>query len=132
MAQKLYAITRGCYSDYTIIALTTDKARAEQLRKMHSKNYDEAQIETFEDGIPNDWYTPHRFWRIYLSEDGSEFSVEEYWDEESYDDTCAIETSLSNGLMGYRIENITADSRDKALKIARDRRAAHIVRKNML
>lgn len=132
MAHELYAVTRGCYSDYTIIALTTDKVRAEQLRKMHSNSYNEAKIETFEDGIPNDWYTPHRFWRIYLSEDGSEFSVEEYWDKDWYDDIDVVKTRLSNGLLGYEIEKITADSRDKALKIARDRTAARIVMENML
>ena len=49
----IYAITTGTYSDYCIRALTTDKARAEFLKKYYSSGYDNAEIEEFLDGDPN-------------------------------------------------------------------------------
>lgn len=42
---KLYAITDGEYSDYGIITLTADEAKAERLAKMLNAN-----IEEYEDG----------------------------------------------------------------------------------
>lgn len=49
----IYAITTGTYSDYCIRALTTDKERAEFLKKYYSSGYDNAEIEEFLDGDPN-------------------------------------------------------------------------------
>lgn len=48
----LYAITSGEYSAYGICAITSDKERAERLRKFYSRDGDEAQIEEFIDGDP--------------------------------------------------------------------------------
>lgn len=47
---KLYAITKGEYSGYHIIALTTSLSKAKRLRKVYSDEYGDAQIEEFEDG----------------------------------------------------------------------------------
>ena len=48
---KLYAITKGEYSDYRIITLTTDKERAERLAKLCSTDYEDATVEEYEDGV---------------------------------------------------------------------------------
>lgn len=47
---KLYAITKGEYSDYHIVALTASLSKAKRLREIYSDVYHDAQIETFEDG----------------------------------------------------------------------------------
>ncbi len=47
---RIYAITKGRYSDYHICALTADKEKAKRLKKIYSDTYDEACIEVFEDG----------------------------------------------------------------------------------
>lgn len=47
---KIYAITKGEYSDYHICALTTSKSKAEKLQKIYSDTCFDACIEEFEDG----------------------------------------------------------------------------------
>lgn len=47
---KIYAITKGTYSDYHICALTLDKEKAGRLKKVYSDSWGEAIIEVFEDG----------------------------------------------------------------------------------
>ena len=43
-----YVITRGCYSDYEICAVTLNKDRAERLKQLYSNRIDEAEIEEWE------------------------------------------------------------------------------------
>lgn len=47
--EKIYAVTKGSYSAYHIIALTTDKERAEHIAKIFSDGWDDAEVEEFED-----------------------------------------------------------------------------------
>ena len=55
---KLYAVTKGEYSGYHIIALTADKDVAEKLAKkysnrtnMYGDGFEDAQVEEYEDGV---------------------------------------------------------------------------------
>ena len=48
--KTIYVITKGIYSDYHICAVATDKTRAEELRLFFSDQYEEANIEEYEDG----------------------------------------------------------------------------------
>lgn len=75
---KIYAITKGTYSDYHICALTVNKEKAEHLKKLYTDEYDEAFIEIFEDGEGSE---PNLFWfcdrygdnpQIYEYNDGGE------------------------------------------------------------
>ena len=45
---KIYVITKGCYSDYHICAVTTNRKKANKLSKIMSDRYDDAEIETYE------------------------------------------------------------------------------------
>lgn len=47
---KIYAITKGDYSDYHICALTVNAQKAERLKALYSSDYQDAFIEEFEDG----------------------------------------------------------------------------------
>lgn len=51
---KLYAITKGCYSDYHICGIATSKEKAEKMVKFYSVPGDEAEIEEFEANQYND------------------------------------------------------------------------------
>ena len=44
-----YAITKGEYSDYHICAITADKEKAERLKKIYTDEWDDAEIEEYED-----------------------------------------------------------------------------------
>lgn len=46
---KIYVVTRGEYSDYSIITATLDRDVAEAVAKKFSSKYNEACIEEFED-----------------------------------------------------------------------------------
>lgn len=45
--KTFYAVTDGDYSDYHIIAITDNKERAENIKKLYSGNYSEPMIEEF-------------------------------------------------------------------------------------
>jgi hypothetical protein len=46
---KLYAVTKGSYSDYHIITLTRSKRRAEKIASLCSDRYDDAVVEEYDD-----------------------------------------------------------------------------------
>lgn len=62
---ELYAITKGDYSDYHICALTADKDKAEELRKVCSDRNGDAEIETYIDGDMED----RKLWWSYDADD---------------------------------------------------------------
>lgn len=45
--KTFYAVTDGDYSDYHIIAITDNKERAENIKKLYSGEYSEPMIEEF-------------------------------------------------------------------------------------
>lgn len=45
--KTFYAITDGDYSDYHIIAITDNKERAENIKKLYRSKYSEPMIEEF-------------------------------------------------------------------------------------
>lgn len=45
---KIYVITKGCYSDYHICAVTEDKYKADLLVKRFTDNREEAHIEEYD------------------------------------------------------------------------------------
>ena len=47
MNHKIYIITKGCYSDYHICAVTMDKSRAEKLKRLFDGRWEEAAIEEY-------------------------------------------------------------------------------------
>lgn len=74
---KIYAITKGIYSDYHICALTTSKSKAERLQKIYSDKYDDADIEEYEDGEGEDL---RLLW--FCDENGLNPEVRDYSSEE--------------------------------------------------
>ena len=130
---KLYAVTKGEYSAYRIIALTADKDVAEKLAKkysnrtnMYGDGFEDAKVEEYEDGVvllERDCY----FVRV---EDGNVTEVvapntEDTWffeEEELYNDS--VEPMQSNTNSYYT--HVLARNADEAAKIGKDRVMHHI------
>ena len=125
---KLYAITEGEYSDYRIIGLCSDKARAEKIcEQYNTKNYYEAKIEEFDDGAAIDVTIPVYEVRLFIKSGEvncvSELPVD-----------CAIEYHLGTYIFSdspifydnsiYRCF-VATPLEDTAIKIARDRLAQY-------
>ena len=64
--KTFYAVTDGDYSDYHIIAITDNKERAENIKKLYRSNYSEPMIEEFYDSEVKDQTT----WLIWAKSNG--------------------------------------------------------------
>lgn len=119
---KIYAVTKGDYSDYHIVALTLDKKKAKEMAKLHTykfkykddpKEYvDEAWVEEYEDG--EELVLPT--WRVWFSEgnvEQAEMSDFEWEDE-------AINESYVR---------VNAKDKESAIKIASEKRAMWLAEK---
>ena len=125
---KLYAVTKGDYSAYRIIALTASRDVAEKLAKkysnrtnMYGDGFEEAQVEEYEDGVvllDRDCY----FVRV---ENGNVTEVvppntEDTWffeEEELYNDSVGTMCSEKNSYYTH----VLARNADEAAKIGTDR-----------
>ena len=62
--RRIYVITAGYYSDYNILAATTDSDRAEYLRNFYeAEGYHDTRIEDYADGKPSVQVEPLVLWR---------------------------------------------------------------------
>lgn len=52
---KFYVVTKGEYSNYHIVAVSTDKKKAENLKKIHSSKYMETRIEIFNENVEKNY-----------------------------------------------------------------------------
>lgn len=120
MAQKIYVIMKGWYSDMSVEAATTDPIRAEELRRMHSDAYDDARIEEFEDGKSPHSHTPLLYFDVDLGEKGEVLHTRRFFDSPDLENEGARPRFYPDSFSLY---NIRADDEENAIKIARDRRA---------
>lgn len=121
---KLYAITRGDYSDYHIITLTANKSVAKQLAKRFSDEiYGNSRIEEYEDGaiiVGNKLY-------YVRMENGDITDVSP--DESDYDLYNNSVTRIKLGEKEIYYTHVLADSSSKAQKIGKDRIMKYIARR---
>lgn len=133
---KLYAVTKGEYSDYHIIALTADKDVAEKLAKKYSNRAnaycfaEDANVEEYEDGVvllDRDCY----FVRV---QGGNVTEVvapntEETWfneDEEIYNESI-VATNMNDSYYTY----VLARNPNEAAKIGKDRVMQYIASREL-
>ena len=135
---KLYAVTKGDYSAYHIIALTADKDVAGKLAKkysnrtnMYGDGFGEAKVEEYEDGVAlldRDCY----FVRV---ENGNVTEVvppntEDTWffeEDELYNDSVQPMKSDTNSYYTH----VLARNADEAAKIGKDRIMQHIASREL-
>lgn len=125
---KLYAVTKGDYSDYHIIVLTADKEAAKKIAKMYSNSeYGKAEVEEYEDGkiiLGKKLY----FVRVV---DGNVDDVAEDLSDYHLFDTSVFWGHMYGGKEMY-YTHVLADTAEKAEKIGKDRIMKYIAEKENL
>lgn len=122
---KLYAVTAGCYSDYHIVALCSDKNKAEKIAACCNDGYfsswDDADVCEFEDGIRMD--LDRSVFEVNVSTKFTSYGINELFGEDKIaaltGRTFKINEVRVRGDGSYNVY-VLADDADKALKIARD------------
>lgn len=120
-----YVVTKGNYSDYHIVAVTTDRDVAEQICNKFSGEYfwDEARIEEYLDGK----IMLRPAWTIYFDKSGNVTNCCACNDEYDYEYVGqVIEMNHDKGL----IVGVFADTKEAAIKIAAEKRAMYLAEKN--
>lgn len=121
---KIYVVTKGCYSDYHIVAATLDKDVAEAIRAKFDGNgiWDEATIEEFEDAE----IMLKSLWSVTFSPNGLLESVEDASDSEyNYENVNKCRTLKDGRVWVY----ISADTAGAAVKIAAEKRAEFLAQR---
>lgn len=120
----IYVITKGCYSDYHICGVATSREIAEKMKKVFSDRYNEADIEEFQENeYPQDYFPTH-YYECWLSEDGKQYSLREYWDINNLQ--IKINPHSKNAIT---VANIPYNNEEIVLKIARDARMQYLSEK---
>ena len=122
---KIYIITKGSYSDYHICAVSTDKKKAEILRKAFDDNDDwrKAQIETYEtDQFLTEIENGMKLYLCGVKDDGG-MSIITYESDLDYivpSDFKVRKYTKGNMAPGYGV-NVFAKDKEHACKIAADK-----------
>lgn len=126
---KLYAVTKGDYSDYHIITLTADKEAAKKIAKMFSDGeYDKAKVEEYEDGkiiLGKKLY----FVRVV---DGNVDDVAEELSDYYLFDTSVFRGHMYGGGKEMYYTHVLTDTAEKAAKIGKDRIMKYIAEEENL
>ena len=123
---KLYAVTKGDYSDYHIITLTASKDAAKKIAKRFSGTYD-AMVEEYEDG---EIVLGKKLYFVRMV-DGNMDDVTEDGSEYNLFDTSVYHGNTWGGKPMYYTHVLT-DSAEKAAKIGKDRIMKYIAEKEGL
>ncbi len=133
---KLYAVTKGEYSNYHIIALTANKDVAEKLAKQFSKRSgmcainEPANVEEYEDGEylvgKSVFFIRVKNGEVTQIEDGSADDTWLFPEEVLYDET------VSEDACGGYYTHVVADCAEKAAKIGKDRIMQHIAASELI
>jgi hypothetical protein len=118
---KIYVVTKGCYSDYHIIAATTDEKKAQEIKNRFDEDCDPADIEIFDDAdiCMRDIYS------VYFKYDMA-YRAEKRQPNDDYA-ASLVNTVYTHGkpLEGRGVVYVAADSEDEAFKIACEKWAQH-------
>lgn len=121
---EIYVVTKGCYSDYHIIAATTNKTAADEIARKMSTDWEAAQVEVFSDAKE---YYKKNFYNVRFDKYGHVKDIVDC-------DTCDLEYTFDSGnyLQEFSFGTnviVNADSADQAIKIACDTLAKHLAEK---
>lgn len=120
-----YAVTDGDYSDYRIIAITDNKERAENIKKLYSSKYSEPMIEEFFDSESKD----EAFYSVRYDTDGSyDVILREFDGDNSFNINIIKENTSHDGWWKYKVF-VMAKDEHHAIKIAQDLWAEHKAKK---
>ena len=127
----IYVIAKGYYSDYRVVAATTDEERAEVLKQLHTDDREDAEILEFEDGNSYlDESKARTSWYININKKGKEIeetcsacTIFDSDEDEVFSKGIPIFNGFPNGDFGFGTIVVNEPNKDKAMKIARERLA---------
>lgn len=127
---KLYAVTAGAYSDYHIVALCSERDKADKIREMYNKNHISwgcASVREYEDGVRVDLERP--VYRVVFNKSNAE--AKELYGEDKIDALFGYCTEMNrvDNCGNITIVRVSAENVDTAIKIARDLVAEYNARK---
>lgn len=114
--KTFYAVTDGDYSDYHIIAITDNKERAENIKKLYSSKYSEPMIEEFFDGEAKN----EALYDVLYSTDGSYNVTLQTFDKKYSSDINIIRENVPNNHWWKYQVLVIAKDENHAIKIAQD------------
>lgn len=117
MDKKIYIVTSGEYSDYSIDAVFSTKKKAEEYIQQYGTDY---TIEEYD--LDKEVEKKERLWKIEFDKNGVAKAYTQSCLINEKADTCYVSV-LWNGEC-YIHFYVNADSMDRAIKIARERYAA--------
>ncbi len=125
--EKIYVVTRGDYSDYHIVAATTDHELAKKIAAKFSNDWGECDIEEYDDAevmLKPAWY-------IYFDKAGNVCNTTECDSAYSYNRIGEVQERNSLWYSGnYHIYVVvSADDLESAIKIAAEKRAKYLAEK---
>ena len=121
LIQKVYVITKGAYSDYHICTITADPELAKRLAKIYSDDFNDAEIEEYRLNECN----KRQLYGVVFDKHGNIVKIKA--------DEYEIQKEEGIDTWSERDDDITfwvyAKDIDHAQKIAQDKRAEYIARK---
>lgn len=138
VSKTIYAVSRGSYSDYRIVALFSTKAKAQgYIAAVKFDSYDDAEIEEFQlDPDTADLLQRgYSVWRVVMLRDGStervdrtdnsQYDVEDAPTFHIWERTKAV-AYIGKGIPDALVASVWAKSEKAAVKIANEKRAQMI------
>lgn len=126
---KIYVVTAGNYSDYTILGVSTNKDIAEAFAKI--SGYDEPRVEEYDDiqdmSIIEKAKRMVPRWAIMFEVNGELHYLTED-DPVSYSEPMDPEIK-PYGMSDLLVAHVSAEDKDHAIKIARDLRVKYLSEK---
>ena len=114
--KTFYAVTDGDYSDYHIVAITDNKERAENIKKLYSGEYSEPMIEEFFDGESKD----EVLYDVWYKTDGGYDTFLQDFDVRKFSDINIVEENILRDDWWVYSVLVMAKDENHAIKIAQD------------
>lgn len=123
----IYIVTKGHYSDYHIVAATTDKKIAEKIKKKFDDDCGDCRIEKFPDAEE----MLKTVWIVFFKANGDVWMCREAEDEYDYRQVNKIVDTVYKRDYDM-VVYVEADTEEAAIKIAAEKRAKYLAEKNGL
>ena len=122
--EKIYVVTSGCYSDYHIVAATTDHDLAKKIAAKFTTRYDDCLIEEYGDAE----VMLRPAYVIHFNDSGNVDSTHECEDAYDYSGIGKC-NEYGYGFNRKMRVTVSADDLESAIKIAAEKRAKYLAEK---
>ena len=123
---KIYIVTCGEYSDYGILAAFLDETKAKMFvekynRGYGTRNYDEAKIEEYEEGVPFDFETLNVYAVRFYNDGSHDIVKKELYNMYDFQKPLPSVTASNSTFIRHKyVVTVAAKDKEHAFKIACD------------